>query len=154
MNSSSPARCPISTASGCWPTARASARRRSRSGTATAQPPFERYLFLLNAVEDGHGGLEHRASTALIAPRRDLPRKDDGVEKNGEPGDGYVNLLGLISHEYFHAWNVKRLMPREFERYDYERENYTSLLWFFEGFTSYYDDLFLLRSGLIDEAAT
>ena len=117
-----------------------------------AKPPFERYLFLLNAVEEGHGGLEHRASTALIAPRRDLPRKDDGADKQAEPSDGYVNLLGLISHEYFHAWNVKRLMPREFERYDYGRENYTSLLWFFEGFTSYYDDLFLLRSGLIDEA--
>ena len=117
-----------------------------------AAPPFERYLFLLNAVEDGHGGLEHRASTALIAPRRDLPRKAEPAEKNAELSDGYVNLLGLISHEYFHAWNVKRLMPREFERYDYERENYTSLLWFFEGFTSYYDDLFLLRSGLIDES--
>jgi predicted metalloprotease with PDZ domain len=117
-----------------------------------ARPPFERYLFLLNAVEDGHGGLEHRASTALIAPRRDLPRKDDGADPQAERSDGYVNLLGLISHEYFHAWNVKRLKPREFERYDYGRENYTSLLWFFEGFTSYYDDLFLLRSGLIDEA--
>ena len=118
----------------------------------SATPPFERFLFLLNAVEDGHGGLEHRASTALIAPRRDLPRKADPAEKNGELADGYVNLLGLISHEYFHAWNVKRLMPREFERYDYGRENYTRLLWFFEGFTSYYDDLFLLRSGLIDES--
>ncbi len=66
--------------------------------------------------------------------------------------DGYVTLLGLISHEYFHAWNVKRLRPAELARYDYTRENYTRLLWFFEGFTSYYDDLFLVRSGLIDEA--
>ena len=121
-----------------------------------ARPPFERYLFLLNAVEEGHGGLEHRASTALIASRRDLPRGDvsgqEGSVEKAEPSDGYVNLLGLISHEYFHAWNVKRLMPRGFERYDYARENYTDLLWFFEGFTSYYDDLFLLRSGLIDES--
>jgi predicted metalloprotease with PDZ domain len=59
-------------------------------------------------------------------------------------------LLGLISHEYFHAWNVKRLKPREFASFDYARENHTQLLWFFEGFTSYYDDLLLLRAGLID----
>ena len=122
----------------------------------TATPPFDRYLFLLNAVEEGHGGLEHRASTALIAPRRDLPRRDatkaDSPADKIEASDGYVNLLGLISHEYFHAWNVKRLMPRNFERYDYAHENYTDLLWFFEGFTSYYDDLFLLRSGLIDDS--
>ena len=109
------------------------------------QPPFERYVFLHNLIEDGHGGLEHRASTALISPRRDMPQQG-----RTEASDGYVNLLGLISHEYFHTWNVKRLRPAEFASYDYTRENYTSLLWFFEGFTSYYDDLFLVRSGLID----
>lgn len=111
------------------------------------KPPFERYVFLLNATEDGYGGLEHRASTALIASRRDLPH---AAMKPG--ADGYVTLLGLISHEYFHTWNVKRLKPREFVRYDYTQENYTGLLWFFEGFTSYYDDLLLRRAGLIDEA--
>ena len=110
--------------------------------------PFERYSFLLWAVDDGHGGLEHRASTALICARRELPTATEGVV----PGDNYARLLGLFSHEYFHAWNVKRLMPRNFERYDYAHENYTDLLWFFEGFTSYYDDLFLLRSGLIDDS--
>ena len=61
-------------------------------------------------------------------------------------------MLGLISHEYFHTWNVKRLRPAEFFRYDYSQENYTQLLWFFEGFTSYYDDLLLRRAGLIDDA--
>ncbi|MGA0610349.1 M61 family metallopeptidase [Caldimonas sp. KR1-144] len=115
------------------------------------KPPFERYVFLLNATDDGYGGLEHRASTALIAPRRDLPRRG---QPNGAAGnaqsDGYVQLLGLISHEYFHTWNVKRLKPRPFTAYDYTRENYTRLLWFFEGFTSYYDDLVLVRAGLID----
>jgi predicted metalloprotease with PDZ domain len=111
------------------------------------KPPFERYLFMLNAVDDGYGGLEHRASTALIAARRDLPQRG-----KTELADAYVTLLGLISHEYFHTWNVKRLKPREFEPYDYTAENYTELLWFFEGFTSYYDDLLLVRSGLIDEA--
>lgn len=107
--------------------------------------PFDRYVFMLNAVDDSYGGLEHRASTALIASRRDLPQL-----AQSELHDGYVRLLGLISHEYFHSWNVKRLKPAEFERFDYSRENYTELLWFFEGFTSYYDDLVLLRSGLID----
>jgi predicted metalloprotease with PDZ domain len=111
------------------------------------KPPFERYVFMLNVVDDGYGGLEHRASTALIAGRRDLPRK--GVSALN---DGYVTLLGLISHEYFHTWNVKRLKPAEFAPYDLKQENYTELLWFFEGFTSYYDDLLLLRAGLIDEA--
>lgn len=110
------------------------------------KPPFERYVFMLNAVDDGYGGLEHRASTALIAARRDLPQRG-----KGELTDAYVTLLGLVSHEYFHTWNVKRLKPREFEPYDYTRENYTELLWFFEGFTSYYDDLLLVRAGLIDE---
>ena len=112
---------------------------------AAGVPPMAHYVFLLNAVDDGHGGLEHRASTALIAPRRDLPQRG-----KAEMSDGYVSLLGLISHEYFHTWNVKRLRPAEFARYDYTRENYTELLWFFEGFTSYYDDLFLRRAGLID----
>ena len=119
--------------------------------------PFDRYLFLLNAVDEGRGGLEHRASTALVAPRRDLPRHAPAGEtaasaSKAETSDGQVDMLGLIAHEYFHAWNVKRLMPREFAALDYTRENYTELLWFFEGFTSYYDDLLVLRSGLIEPA--
>ena len=116
------------------------------------KPPFERYVFLHNLVEESHGGLEHRASTALISPRRDMPSFRTDRSGKPETSDGYLNLLGLISHEYFHTWNVKRLRPAEFARYDYTRENYTELLWFFEGFTSYYDDLFLLRTGLIDAA--
>jgi predicted metalloprotease with PDZ domain len=112
---------------------------------AASKAPFERYVFMLNTAEEGHGGLEHRASTALLASRRDLPQKG-----RSETSDGYVNVLGLISHEYFHTWNVKRLRPAEFRRYDYTQENYTELLWFFEGFTSYYDDLILRRAGLID----
>ncbi len=110
--------------------------------------PFERYSFLLWAVEDGHGGLEHRASTALICARRELPTAAEG----SVPGDNYVRLLGLFSHEYFHAWSVKRLRPAEFAQLDYQRENYTELLWFFEGFTSYYDELMLCRAGLVDAA--
>lgn len=112
------------------------------------RPPHKNYLFLLNAVDDGYGGLEHRNSTALIAARRDLPRLGES-----RMSDGYVTLLGLISHEYFHTWNVKHLRPAEFASYDYGAENYTQLLWFFEGFTSYYDDLLLRRAGLIDDTS-
>ena len=111
------------------------------------RPPFKSYLFMLNTVDDGYGGLEHRNSTALIASRRDLPRVGEA-----RMSEGYVTLLGLISHEYFHTWNVKRLRPAEFAHFDYSTENYTQLLWFFEGFTSYYDDLLLRRCGLIDDA--
>ena len=111
------------------------------------KPPIKNYLFMLNAVHDGYGGLEHRNSTALICGRRDLPRMGQAPAT-----EGYTTLLGLISHEYFHTWNVKRLRPAEFSRYDYSQENYTQLLWFFEGFTSYYDDLLLRRAGLIDDA--
>ncbi len=114
---------------------------------AKGKPPFGNYVFMLNAVGDGYGGLEHRNSTALICTRRDLPKL--GQAKSS---DGYITLLGLISHEYFHTWNVKRLRPSEFARYDYSREQYTQLLWFFEGFTSYYDDLLLRRAGVIDNA--
>jgi predicted metalloprotease with PDZ domain len=111
------------------------------------KPPFQRYVFMLNVVEDGYGGLEHRDSTALICSRKDLPRQGSSSQS-----EGYTTLLGLISHEYFHTWNVKRLKPKEFAPYDYTRENHTQMLWFFEGFTSYYDDLILLRSGLLKPA--
>ncbi len=117
-------------------------------GQHTADAPHRHYLFLLNAVHDGYGGLEHRHSTALICRRADLPRTDASL---ADPTPtGYTTLLGLISHEYFHTWNVKRLRPAEFAHYNYAQENYTELLWFFEGFTSYFDDLLLRRAGLID----
>ncbi|MGQ2979792.1 MAG: M61 family metallopeptidase [Polaromonas sp.] len=112
------------------------------------KPPYKNYLFMLNVVDDGYGGLEHRNSTALICNRKDLPRLNEG-----KLPEGYTTLRGLISHEYFHTWNVKRLRPAEFASYHYGSENYTRLLWFFEGFTSYYDDLMLRRAGLLDDAA-
>ncbi|MEM5405990.1 PDZ domain-containing protein [Paraburkholderia unamae] len=110
----------------------------------TKRAPMERYVFMTQAVSDGYGGLEHRASTALICNRTDLP-----VKGKPETSDGYRTYLGLCSHEYFHTWNVKRIKPAAFVPYDLTREDYTSLLWLFEGFTSYYDDLMLVRSGLI-----
>ncbi len=109
--------------------------------------PMTRYVFLVMAVGDGYGGLEHRASTALLCSRVDLPHA--GMETQT---DGYRQFLGLCSHEYFHTWNVKRIKPAAFVPYDLSRENYTRLLWAFEGFTSYYDDLLLVRSGRIAEA--
>jgi predicted metalloprotease with PDZ domain len=116
--------------------------------------PYANYVFMLNAMADGYGGLEHRNSTALICKRQDLPRlpRTTLAPTTHKQPEGYTTLLGLISHEYFHTWNVKRLRPAELATYDYTRENYTALLWFFEGFTSYYDDLLLRRAGLIDNA--
>ncbi len=111
------------------------------------QASFERYVFLLHVSDDVYGGLEHRASTALLASRECLPAK--GMQA---ATDEYVQLLGLISHEYFHAWNVKAIKPQGFVDYDLDREVYTEQLWAFEGITSYYDDLVLLRAGLIDPA--
>jgi predicted metalloprotease with PDZ domain len=109
--------------------------------------PMKRYVFMTLAVGDGYGGLEHRASTALICSRADLP-----VQGRKEMSDGYRTYLGQCSHEYFHTWNVKRIKPAAFAPYDLQNEGYTSLLWLFEGFTSYYDDLMLVRAGLIAEA--
>lgn len=106
--------------------------------------PFERYTFLVMAVDEGYGGLEHRNSTALVSRRDDLPFV--GMK---ESTTGYRTFLGLASHEYFHCWNVKRIKPAAFVPYDLTRENPTRLLWAFEGFTSYYDDLMLRRSGLL-----
>ena len=114
---------------------------------AGKKAPHTDYLFMLNAVNDGYGGLEHRNSTALICNRADLPR-----QTSPRTNEGYTTLLGLISHEYFHTWNVKQLRPDALASYDYTQENYTPLLWFFEGFTSYYDDILLRRAGLIDDA--
>lgn len=113
-------------------------RRRARRSA-----PFDRYVFLTNVTTDGYGGLEHRASTALVCARDALP-----VIGASERSSGYRTFLGLASHEYFHSWNVKRIKPAAFAPYDLDRENHTSLLWVFEGFTSYYDDLFLVRTGL------
>lgn len=110
---------------------------------------MDEYVFMLNATAEGYGGLEHRNSTALICRRCDLPTAQTSSKPN-KISKEYTTLLGLISHEYFHTWNVKRLRPVNFTKYNYFGEQYTELLWFFEGFTSYYDDLALYRAGIID----
>ncbi len=107
-------------------------------------PPFESYQFLGLAVGKGYGGLEHRASSSLIFARDDLPRTGEA----GVPAK-YQRFLSLCSHEYFHGWNVKRIKPAAFSPYRLDRRNQTRLMWVFEGITSYYQDLLLLRSDLI-----
>ena len=103
--------------------------------------PYDRYLFL-NAILDATGGLEHRSSTLMMASA------DQMLDE-----DRYQRWLGLVSHEFFHTWNAKRLRPVALGPFDYEREVYTEDLWIVEGFTSYYDDLLLKRAELLDEAS-
>ncbi|KAA0179126.1 M61 family metallopeptidase [Cupriavidus gilardii] len=117
-----------------------------RSERAPFLDSNRRYVFMTMVTGDGYGGLEHRASTALMCARGDLP-----VRGNPESSEGYRGFLGLCSHEYFHTWNVKRIKPAAFVPYRLQAETHTPLLWLFEGFTSYYDDLMLVRSGCITE---
>ena len=111
----------------------------------TKNAPFQNYLFLVNAVLSGYGGLEHRNSTALLCRRDQIPQVNTPLDEAS-----YREFLGLCSHEYFHAWLVKRIQPKAFQPYQLDRRNHTRLLWLFEGFTSYYDDLQLFRSKRID----
>lgn len=108
--------------------------------------PFKEYCFMVNAVGDGYGGLEHRNSTVLLCKRADLPYPEQNLQKH----EAYEDFLGLCSHEYFHSWMVKRVKPRAFDPYVLDQKNHTRLLWLFEGFTSYYDDLQLFRSQRIN----
>ena len=109
---------------------------------------LDRYLFLLTVRESGYGGLEHRWSSSLMCSRKDLPKRGES-----EVSDDYRKFLGLCSHEYFHLWNIKRMKPERFTPYGLDSEAYTGLLWVFEGITSYYDDLFLARAGLITDTS-
>lgn len=111
--------------------------------------PFNSYLFMVMATGSSYGGLEHQNCTSLMTPREDLPHGNEAEQ----PSAAYRRFLGLCSHEYFHAWMIKFVRPQEFAVLDLEREVYTRMLWVFEGFTSYYDDLILYRSGVIDRAA-
>jgi predicted metalloprotease with PDZ domain len=107
--------------------------------------PIDRYLFLITVLGEGYGGLEHRYSTSLICVRDDLPQPDDDVST-----EGYKRFLGLCSHEYFHLWHVKRIRPRALMESNLDHEAPTRTLWAFEGITSYYDELALVRAGCIE----
>jgi len=111
-----------------------------------APADLDRYLFLLHAPSSGYGGLEHRWSSSNVCSRDNLPQRGEK-----EISEGYRTFLGLVSHEYFHLWNIKRLKPAAFTPYNLAKESHTELMWVFEGITSYYDDLVLARSRLITE---
>ncbi len=97
--------------------------------------PNKDYTFIIHNVVDGQGGLEHTNSTTL------------SVNRWTYQGSDYIGFLSLVAHEYFHLWNVKRIRPIQLGPFNYDEENYTSLLWVMEGFTSYYDELLLRRAG-------
>lgn len=99
--------------------------------------PFSHYQFITHFAPKLYGGLEHLNSTALHFDGRRL-----GVRKD------YLMFLSLTAHEYFHAWNVKRIRPKELGPFDYRNEGYTTMLWLAEGLTSFMDDLFVYRAGL------
>ncbi len=103
--------------------------------------PMQRYLFLIFLVDKGRGGLEHKSSASLLFPRFQLATSK-----------GWEDFLTLVAHEYFHLWNVKRIKPRSLVPFNYGEENYTRLLWAFEGVTSYYDNLLVRRAGLMSAA--
>lgn len=107
--------------------------------------PYKHYTFILNLSGDVCTGLEHRNSTLLMASPCYMPNfaRSNDTE--------YLKLLGLISHEFFHTWNVKRIKPKAFVPYNLKEENYTKLLWWFEGVTSYYDDLVMYRAGIYNK---
>ena len=98
--------------------------------------PFDRYVFLLTFSPGARGGLEHRDSTSLLADPFSLDK-----------AEGYYDLFTLIAHEFFHAWNVKRLRASELGPFDYGKENPTKLLWFHEGFTSFIQYGLVMQSG-------
>jgi len=109
-----------------------------------ANIPFDTYLFLTLATTQDYGGLEHKKSTSLICSRKELPTPDQPAIT-----PQYTRFLALCSHEYFHAWWIKTIKPASFHQLNMNRENYTEQLWIFEGFTSYYDELTLLRTQLL-----
>ncbi|WP_240755190.1 PDZ domain-containing protein [Pedobacter sp. SYP-B3415] len=100
--------------------------------------PNKYYVFIVHNVERGGGGLEHLNSTTL-----EVTRDSYGTAK------GYEGFLDLVAHEYHHLWNVKRLRPVALGPFDYDNENYTTNLWVAEGFTSYYENKFMLRAGFL-----
>jgi predicted metalloprotease with PDZ domain len=101
--------------------------------------PYPRYAFF-NLITESGGGLEHDNNTVMMTSRFAYRVRKD-----------YAKWLGLVSHEFFHTWNVRRLRPRALVEYDYENEVYFPTLWIAEGITSYYDDVGLIRSGVISE---
>ena len=106
--------------------------------------PLDKYLFMTYLEPNQYGGLEHKNSAAQVSAPNMMIKKGEKITPK------MIDFMGLCSHEYFHLWNIKRLQPKDFQPYDLYREQNTQMLWMFEGFTSYYDELFLLRAGIVD----
>ncbi|BBB23604.1 peptidase M61 [Isorropodon fossajaponicum endosymbiont JTNG4] len=106
--------------------------------------PFDEYLFLTLVRANAYGGLEHKNSSSLICSRKEMP-----VFNEHDITPEYTRFLALCSHEYFHTWWIKTIKPASFHQLDLNAENYTQQLWIFEGFTSYYDELSLLRVQIL-----
>ncbi len=119
--------------------------------------PYRDYTFILHLRSNAGGGLEHANSTSLGYPRFGftIQRGDRATSaaplQSEQPQRDYRGFLSLVSHEFFHLWNVKRIRPDALGPFDYTKENYTKLLWVAEGITDYYADLTLRRAGLITE---
>jgi len=114
------------------------------------KPPFEQYVFMTFVQKKGFGGLEHMASTALHCSYADLPLLGEDVSKKSKD---YRTFLSLCCHEYFHNWNVKRIKPAKFIPTELSKEIHTELLWFFEGITSYYDELLMVRAKVVEPSS-
>lgn len=104
--------------------------------------PYDRYIFLLHLSPQNNGGLEHKNACSLNYSRLGFRAKDK-----------YDRFMQLVAHEFFHLWNVKRIRPKALERFDYDRESFTTSLWFSEGTTSYYDLVIPYRAGIYDVKA-
>jgi len=119
--------------------------------------PYRDYTFILHLRADAGGGLEHLNSTALGYPRFGFKIQTGDRATSASPAAtvtperDYRGFLSLVSHEFFHLWNVKRIRPDALGPFDYTQENYTKLLWVAEGITDYYADLNVRRAGLITE---
>jgi predicted metalloprotease with PDZ domain len=99
--------------------------------------PFDKYCFISHFLRNQFGGLEHGNSSVLIFDSALLGKRKE-----------YLDYLSLVAHEYFHAWNIKKIRPIELGPFDYQKENYTTLLWLVEGLTTYMDDLIVFRTGI------
>jgi predicted metalloprotease with PDZ domain len=113
-------------------------------------PVNGQYIFFLNVVNGGYGGIEYRNSTSLLCEKHNLPNKE-AANTQGKSSD-YIELLRLCAHEYFHLWHVKRIKPACFIQPNLQQEVYTEQLWIFEGITAYFEQIALVRRDIISQA--
>ncbi len=98
--------------------------------------PCDKYHFYIINTDKIYGGLEHCCCSVNMVPRFNYDK------------DNYLSTISLLAHEYFHLWNIKTIRPQSLQSFDYSEENYTRLLWFVEGITSFFDDYFVYKAGI------